>query len=77
MDNFKLSAADAGARTAGFVLLATLMRPVGGMLADRLGGARVLVPVFIAVAVLGALMGCPGCRRYSGSTRCGSGVGPW
>lgn len=59
MDNFKLSAADAGARTAGFVLLATLMRPLGGMLADRLGGARVLVPVFIAVAVLGALMGCP------------------
>src|SRR5688572_16142290 len=58
-DNFKLSAADAGARTAGFVLLATLMRPVGGMLADRIGGARVLAPVFIAVAVLGALMGCP------------------
>jgi MFS transporter, NNP family, nitrate/nitrite transporter len=58
-DNFKLSAADAGARTAGFVLLATLMRPVGGMLADRKGGARILVPVFLAVAVLGALMGCP------------------
>jgi MFS transporter, NNP family, nitrate/nitrite transporter len=32
---------------------------VGGMLADRNGGARVLVPVFIAVALLGALMGCP------------------
>lgn len=59
MDTFKLSAADAGFRTAGFVLLATFMRPVGGMLADRLGGARVLVPVFIAVAGLGALMGCP------------------
>lgn len=58
-DNFSLSAADAGARTAGFVLLATLMRPVGGMLADRKGGARVLVAVFTAVAVLGALMGCP------------------
>jgi NNP family nitrate/nitrite transporter-like MFS transporter len=58
-DNFKLSAADAGARTAGFVLLATLMRPVGGMLADRRGGARVLVPVFSAIAVLGTLMGCP------------------
>ena len=58
-DNFKLSAADAGARTAGFVLLATLMRPVGGMLADRRGGARVLVPVFVAIAVLGTLMGCP------------------
>ena len=58
-DSFKLSAADAGARTAGFVLLATLMRPLGGMLADRKGGARVLVPVFIAVAIFGALMGCP------------------
>ncbi len=58
-DNFKLSAADAGARTAVFVLLATLMRPVGGMLADRRGGAKVLIPVFITVAVLGVLMGCP------------------
>ena len=58
-DLFKLSPADAGARTAGFVLLATFMRPVGGLLADRWGGARVLVGVFIAVAVLGALMGCP------------------
>ena len=58
-DTFKLSAADAGARTAGFVLLATLMRPVGGVLADRKGGARMLVPVFIAIAILGASMGCP------------------
>lgn len=58
-DLFKLTAADAGARTAGFVLLATLMRPVGGMLADRWGGARVLSVVFVAVAVLGSLMGCP------------------
>jgi NNP family nitrate/nitrite transporter-like MFS transporter len=59
MDTFKLRAADAGARTAGFVLLATLMRPVGGILADRFGGARVLVLVFVAVAGLGVLMGCP------------------
>ncbi len=58
-DTFRLSAADAGARTAGFVLLATLMRPLGGMLADRRGGARVLVPVFIAIALLALLMGCP------------------
>ncbi|MGH9874149.1 MAG: MFS transporter [Pyrinomonadaceae bacterium] len=58
-DLFKLDPADAGARTAGFVLLATLMRPLGGLLADRWGGARVLVGVFISVAVLGALMGCP------------------
>lgn len=58
-DLFKLTPADAGARTAGFVLLATLMRPVGGILADRWGGARVLVGVFIAMTVLGSLMGCP------------------
>jgi NNP family nitrate/nitrite transporter-like MFS transporter len=58
-DLFKLSPADAGARTAGFVVLATLMRPVGGMFSDRWGGARVLLGVFTAVAVFGALMGCP------------------
>jgi MFS transporter, NNP family, nitrate/nitrite transporter len=58
-DNFKLTAADAGARTAGFVLVATLMRPLGGLLADRRGGARVLMAVFLSVAVLGVLMGCP------------------
>ena len=59
LKDFKLTAADAGARTAGFVLLATLMRPVGGMLSDRWGGARVLAGVFVAVALLGASMGCP------------------
>jgi len=58
-DMFKLSPADAGARTAGFVLLATLTRPVGGMLADRFGGSRVLIGVFATVAALGVLMGCP------------------
>src|SRR5215212_2367496 len=58
-DLYGLTATDAGARTAGFVLLATLMRPVGGWLADKWGGARVLVFVFIGVAGLGVLMGCP------------------
>jgi MFS transporter, NNP family, nitrate/nitrite transporter len=57
-DSFGLTATDAGARTAGFVILATLMRPVGGWLADRVGGARVLVYIFVAVAALGLLMGC-------------------
>lgn len=58
-DVYGLTLTDAGARTAGFVLLATLMRPVGGWLADKWGGARVLVFVFIGVAGLGVLMGCP------------------
>jgi NNP family nitrate/nitrite transporter-like MFS transporter len=56
-DLFKLSATDAGARTAGFVILATLMRPVGGMIADRIGGSKVLVGVFAALGCLGLLMG--------------------
>jgi MFS transporter, NNP family, nitrate/nitrite transporter len=57
-DLFGLSATDAGARTAGFVVLATLMRPLGGWMADRWGGVRVLVGVFSAIAGLGLLMGC-------------------
>jgi NNP family nitrate/nitrite transporter-like MFS transporter len=49
---FHLEPADAGLRTAGFVLLATAMRPVGGWLSDRHGGARVLSWAFAALAVL-------------------------
>jgi NNP family nitrate/nitrite transporter-like MFS transporter len=56
LDRFHLSVADAGFRTAGFVVLATLMRPVGGMLSDRFGGSRVLLPVFISIAALATLM---------------------
>jgi MFS transporter, NNP family, nitrate/nitrite transporter len=51
-DVFQLTPADAGARTAGFVVLATLARPVGGWLSDRVGGARVLGWAFAALAVL-------------------------
>ncbi len=53
---FGLSATDAGARAAGFVVLATLMRPVGGILADKFGGAKVLVFVFAAIAALSLLL---------------------
>jgi MFS transporter, NNP family, nitrate/nitrite transporter len=53
---FNLSATDAGARAAGFVLLATMMRPVGGILADKIGGARVLIYVFAAIGALSLLL---------------------
>jgi NNP family nitrate/nitrite transporter-like MFS transporter len=53
---FSLTPTDAGARTAGFVLLATLMRPVGGILADKMGGAKVLIAVFIGIAILSLLL---------------------
>jgi NNP family nitrate/nitrite transporter-like MFS transporter len=51
-DIFGLTPTDAGARVAGFVVLATIMRPVGGWLADRYGGALVLMLVFAMIAVL-------------------------
>jgi NNP family nitrate/nitrite transporter-like MFS transporter len=51
-DIFALSPTDAGARVAGFVIVATGMRPVGGWLADRFGGAHVLLLVFGMIAVL-------------------------
>jgi len=55
-DEFHLTPADAGFRTAGFVVLATLMRPLGGWLSDRIGGARVLSAVFLGVAPFAMLM---------------------
>lgn len=58
-DEFGLSMADAGLRTAGFVVLATLMRPVGGMLSDHIGGARVLSGAFLGVMPFGLLLMWP------------------
>lgn len=55
-DLFDFTPKEAGMRTAGFVLLATLMRPLGGILADKIGGRRVLMVVFPAVAVMSLLM---------------------
>ncbi len=45
-----LTQTDAGARTAGFVIIATFARPLGGALSDRWGGAIVLNLVFVAEA---------------------------
>jgi MFS transporter, NNP family, nitrate/nitrite transporter len=53
---FGLTPADAGFRAAGFVVAATLMRPVGGWLSDRIGGAQVLSWVFAGVACFSLLL---------------------
>lgn len=58
-DMFGLTPQDAGLRTAGFVVLATAMRPVGGWLADRIGGRAILLWVFPATAVMAVFMACP------------------
>jgi len=56
---FGLTPQDAGMRTAGFVFLATVMRPIGGTLADKVGGRRILKWVFPVTAVMAVFMACP------------------
>jgi NNP family nitrate/nitrite transporter-like MFS transporter len=51
---YLLTQTDAANRTAGFVLLAVLMRPVGGWLSDRIPAGRVLAAAF-AVVVAAAI----------------------
>jgi len=53
---FRLTPQDAGFRTAGFVLVATVMRPVGGWLSDKAGGLNILFWIFPLVAVMAMLL---------------------
>jgi NNP family nitrate/nitrite transporter-like MFS transporter len=50
-DWFGYSLTDAGLRAGGFTIAATLARPVGGLLSDRLGASRVLLISFVGVAL--------------------------
>jgi len=52
---YGLAQADAANRMAGFVLLAVLLRPVGGWLSDRFAPTRVLA-VALGVVAAGALV---------------------
>jgi MFS transporter, NNP family, nitrate/nitrite transporter len=52
---YGLERSDAALRTAGFVVLAVVMRPVGGWLSDRIGPVPVLVVCYLAGAGLAAL----------------------
>ncbi len=57
---YGLDPADAANRMAGFVLVAVLMRPVGGWLSDRMGPVPVLAAGFAVVAVgAGVAAGTP------------------
>jgi NNP family nitrate/nitrite transporter-like MFS transporter len=53
---FDLSAFDAGLKTAGFVVIATLIRPAGGYLADRFGSRKVLAIVFSGILITALLL---------------------
>lgn len=50
-----LTAADASSRMAGFVVIAVVLRPIGGWLADRLGAVQVLGVSFAVVTVCAAI----------------------
>ncbi|HEY1175145.1 MAG TPA: MFS transporter [Phytomonospora sp.] len=53
---FGLERSDAAVRTAGFVVLAVVMRPVGGWLSDRVDPAKILIVAYTATAVLAAIV---------------------
>lgn len=50
--SFGLDRGDAALRTAGFVVLAVAMRPIGGWLSDRADPVKILIGVFSVVSVL-------------------------
>ncbi len=52
---YHLTPADASNRMAGFVVLAVIMRPVGGWLSDRIGPLKVLITC-IVVVIVGAIV---------------------
>jgi MFS transporter, NNP family, nitrate/nitrite transporter len=57
---YGLTLSDAGARTAGFVVVATLSRPLGGYASDRWGGVRTLNIAFFLVAAFSVALAFEG-----------------
>ncbi len=55
-ETFRLAPQDAGFRTAGFVLLATAMRPIGGWLSDKVGGLSILLYIFPFVVLMAVFL---------------------
>ena len=56
-DQFGFDPKIAGWATAACVLAGSAMRPLGGVIADRIGGTRTLLAVYLSVAVLVAAAG--------------------
>lgn len=52
--DYALTASDAANRMAGFVILAVIMRPVGGFLSDKFGPIAVLT-ICLIIVIIGAL----------------------
>jgi MFS transporter, NNP family, nitrate/nitrite transporter len=56
VSEYGLARTDAAFRAAGFVILATIARPLGGTLADRWGGMPILNATFLIVAALAVVL---------------------
>jgi NNP family nitrate/nitrite transporter-like MFS transporter len=56
VDSYGLTKSDAALRASGFVLVAVVARPLGGVLADRVGTATLLKGVFGVVAFLAIVL---------------------
>lgn len=56
VSNFELDKVDAGLRTAGFIAIATFLRPVGGWLGDRFNSFKILMFVFSGLTLSGILL---------------------
>ena len=56
VSHFGLEKVDAGIRTAGFIVLATIMRPIGGWLGDKFNPFKILIFVFIGLTLSGIIL---------------------
>ena len=56
VNHFDLDPVNAGLRTAGFIALATVLRPIGGWLADTFNTYFILMVVFIGLTFSGILL---------------------
>ncbi|WP_138420258.1 nitrate/nitrite transporter [Aquibacillus sediminis] len=56
VDYFNLDPVDAGMRTAGFIALATVLRPIGGWLADKFNPFIILMFTFIGITISGVIL---------------------
>lgn len=56
VNHFELSKVDAGMRTAGFIVVATLFRPIGGWLGDKINPFLILMAVFFGLTFAGFLL---------------------
>lgn len=54
--HFGLDKVDAGLRTAGFIAIATFMRPIGGWLGDKFNSFKILMIVFTGLTLSGILL---------------------